>query len=545
MPKQRLPDIPEDINLFEIPRKKPPAEVPPPPPPSSPPPAPQVRGPGRGGPPAHNSESAAPGPHTNQQAKYWEQKVREHAAENLKLHQKLQAVTKHRDELLTVLSTQQQGGAALEEARAALEAESVNVRQLEQQLTHLQARLHDLTGKTAEKDQQLAHSAAELGRVRAELETQAADRAAALAELREQLATARETAERAEVSLRAEAAKARESAADLANLRLTHLELQRQWEESRKTAAELGKRNDELEQRLADRVGEVQHLRSELDRRGTSYADEFALRARLKEELRIEYNARLANEQEVTERLRRQNDELAARLRDLETANRNLDRRASEREEAESVLTRQLHATQAAAEKAQTNYGKEAARANKLEKTLEGLKLSREELSEKLAAERKEAAKFKRKAEQLEERVARTEETLKRTKADLERQISARKRLADGGAPAGELADMDQRVRETVGAIARATADLEAERRRLESAAFQSRVPSLDATRIGQAFANSLRSQLRPSAENLMQSIRELLGYALENDQKRLAETALENALVIQAGLQEANTPPE
>src|SRR5687767_11594424 len=114
MPKQqRIPDIPEDINLFEIPRKKPPAEVPPPPAPA---PAPaQTRGPGRGGPAAHNAhnnESAAP--HTNQQAKYWEQKVREHAAENLKLHQQLESITKHRDQLLTVLSTQQQGGAALE-----------------------------------------------------------------------------------------------------------------------------------------------------------------------------------------------------------------------------------------------------------------------------------------------------------------------------------------------------------------------------------------------------------------------------------------------
>lgn len=521
--------------MFQIPRKKAPGEQPPA----------QVRGPG-----ANASASAGGGPEssppkTDSQAKYWEEKVREHAAENLKLHQQLDSITKHRDQLLNVLSAQQQGGAVLEEAKAALEAEAVNARQLEQQLAHLQSRIQDLTSRATEKDQdaaaarqraaamehQLTQGTAELARLRTELDAQSAEQGTLTSELRQQLAVAREASERAELALRDQTARARESMADLASLRLAHTELQRQWEESRKATAELGKRNDELEQRLADRASELQHLRTELDRRGSSYTDEFSLRSRLKEELRHEFNARLAAEQEATARLRRQSEELHARFEEMESAKRELERRAAEYGSLEAALTKQLHASQAATDKAQTNYGKEAARASKLEKTLESLKQAREELHEQLVAERKESAKFKRKVEQLESRVDKSEENLKR----------ARKRVAEGGGQPGDLSDMDLRVRDSVSALARATADLETERRRLESAALQSRLPSLDATRVGHAFVNSFRNQLRPSADNLMHSIRGLLDMSLQSEQKRLAESALENALVIHAGLQEGS----
>ena len=42
-----------------------------------------------------------------------------------------------------------------------------------------------------------------------------------------------------------------------------------------------------------------------------------------------------------------------------------------------------------------------------------------------------------------------------------------------------------------------------------------------------------------------MNSIRELLESSLGSDQKRLAEAALENALVIQAGLEQAGSQGE
>ncbi|HKQ40025.1 MAG TPA: hypothetical protein VJ063_18250, partial [Verrucomicrobiae bacterium] len=439
----------------------------------------------------------------------------------------------------SVLSNQQQGGAEVEEMRTALEAESVNARQLEQQLAHVQQRVQEFNGKLAEKDQevatarqrsaalehQLTQNTADLSRLRSELETQAAEHATAMSELRAQLTEAKQNAETAESSLREQTARARDASADLANLRLAHHDLQRQWDENRKSFADLNKRNDELEQRLSDRVGEIQHLRSELDRRGTSYADEFALRARIKEELRHEYNARVAAEQEAAAGLRRQNLEAQERLNESLKELDTLKRRSIEFTSTEAGLAKQVQAAQALADKAQANYGKEAARANKLEKTLESLKQNKEELQEKLSTERKDASKFRRKAELLEKRLL--------------------KKRGGGGSESGEVGDIDLRVRDSVSALAKATADLEAERRRLESAALQSRLPSLDATRVGQAFANSLRSQLRPSADNLMESIRRLLESSLESDQKRIAETAFENALVIQAALGDANSQSE
>lgn len=519
-PPQKLPEIPPDINLFEIPRKKPPAtEAAAAPPPPSP------------------SHSATPGK-GDSQMKYWEQKVKEHAAENLKLHQQLDAVTKHRDQLLGVLSNQQQGGAEVEEIRTQLEAESVNARQLEQQLAHVQQRVQEFNGKLAEKDHevatarqrgaalehQLTQSTADLSRLRSELETQSAEHATTMSELRAQLTEAKQNAETAENSLREQTARARDASADLANLRLAHHDLQRQWDENRKSFAELNKRNDELEQRLTDRVGEIQHLRAELDRRGTSYADEFALRARLKEELRHEYNARVTAEQEAAAALRRQHLEAQERLNEVLKELDALKRRSIEFTSTEASLAKQMQAAQALADKAQTNYGREAARANKLEKTLESLKQNKEELQEKLSTERKEASKFRRKAELLEKRLS---------------------KKRGGTTDTGEVGDFDLRVRDSVSALAKATADLEAERKRLESVALPSRLPSIDATRVGQAFVNSLRCQLRPSADNLMQSISRLLESSLESEQKRIAETAFENALVIQAALQEGQSQPE
>ncbi|HZO84774.1 MAG TPA: hypothetical protein VFC26_06150, partial [Verrucomicrobiae bacterium] len=156
----------------------------------------------------------------------------------------------------------------------------------------------------------------------------------------------------------------------------------------------------------------------------------------------------------------------------------------------------------------------------------EALKQSKEELQEKYSAERKEASKFRRKAELLEKRLA-------------------KKRGGDVVAVLGEGSDIDLHVRDSVNALAKATSDLEAERKRLENAALQSRLPSMDAMRVGQAFANSLRSQLRPSADSLMDSMRRLLESSLESDQKHIAESAFENVLVIQAALQEPNSQTE
>jgi ABC-type transporter Mla subunit MlaD len=97
------------------------------------------------------------------------------------------------------------------------------------------------------------------------------------------------------------------------------------------------------------------------------------------------------------------------------------------------------------------------------------------------------------------------------------------------------------RVRDCLNALAKATSGLEAERRRLENTALH----SLDASRIGDELVKSLRSQLRPSADHLLQSIRRLMDSTFESGQKRLVESVLEDAQRIHAGLQERDLQAE
>src|SRR5262245_18328555 len=122
MPKpHRINEIPEDMNLFRIPKKKGPRED-----------GAQVSGHQVSGHQVGSGHTLNPYPRSggcggmDQQAKYWDQKVKVHAEENMKLQAKLASIIKHRDHLLTVLSSQQQGGAQLDETKARLEAEESN-----------------------------------------------------------------------------------------------------------------------------------------------------------------------------------------------------------------------------------------------------------------------------------------------------------------------------------------------------------------------------------------------------------------------------------
>ena len=70
-------------------------------------------------------------------------------------------------------------------------------------------------------------------------------------------------------------------------------------------------------------------------------------------------------------------------------------------------------------------------------------------------------------------------------------------------------------------------------------AALQAGYSSSDAARVGRTFVNSFRSQMRPPAENLVQSIRTLLDSPLPEEQKKVVETAHQDALFLQANLKE------
>jgi len=170
---------------------------------------------------------------------------------------------------------------------------------------------------------------------------------------------------------------------------------------------------------------------------------------------------------------------------------------------AKDDFASRIAAAEETADCAQNAYKREISRAERLEKELIALRKAKNELTERLRDEQSEAAKSK-----------------------------------------GQAA-MDRRVRESVNALGRATADLEKERRRLEQLASQSRLGAADLARVGKAYLQSFRTQLRTPADHLIVSIRRLVSLSLDQDQRKLAEAALEHAVVLHTKLAQEPVMPD
>ena len=80
------------------------------------------------------------------------------------------------------------------------------------------------------------------------------------------------------------------------------------------------------------------------------------------------------------------------------------------------------------------------------------------------------------------------------------------------------------------------------ERKGLEAQAIQSRYSSLDASRVGAAMVNKFRDRIRQPIDKLTQSARRLLEVQLEDEQKKLVESLLKNALLLQTSVRESGT---
>jgi hypothetical protein len=135
---------------------------------------------------------------------------------------------------------------------------------------------------------------------------------------------------------------------------------------------------------------------------------------------------------------------------------------------------------------------KEAARGNRLARQLAVLRKARTQLTTRLEKEQQSAADAKRRCKQFEVRANRTATELDQAKAELEKQM-----------------------------------------------AMHSSQDTVDAARVGRAFVNGFRGQIRPPTDTVVQSIRSLLETPLADEQKRLVESAHQNALIVQANLHE------
>jgi chromosome segregation ATPase len=424
----------------------------------------------------------------------------EHAVSEAQLRQQVEAAKAAAqsaqaafNEETNIFSRSQEKVNALQRERDELNARLAGEQQTVTSLKRLNDRL----------EEQLRDSVAQVTRLKSELELRATERSARENELVKQLAAAKTASEQAEASAKEATARAARLESELAPLRHVRTELSDKLAAEQRAAAEARQHAQEQQRAWAEAVRELERVKRELQQHKTEMA------SGIREELQVAQSA-VAQAKEELAVVRRTKDDLASRIAGAEET----------------------------ADCAQNAYKREMARADRLEKELISLRKVRTQLTERLKDEESEAERSKLRVKELEERVSRSVTDLDRARSELDKQMVRRQRLGETGAalPA-ELAAMDKRVRDSVNALERATTDLEKERRKIESAASQSRIGSAEIARVGKAYLNSYRSQLRGPADSLISSIRRLVSLSLDQDQRKLAEAALEHAVVLQTKL--------
>jgi PAS domain S-box-containing protein len=270
----------------------------------------------------------------------------------------------------------------------------------------------------------------------------------------------------------------------------------------------------ELERRVRDTVGSLAHVTADLETERS-------------ERRRVEH--RLAT---LTSQLEQMHLDLKQHL-ESERANQ---ARVTE-------LEQQVRDRERALVRLRADLQKETANRDVVEQQLQAVGDMGAQLRQYLSLFEESKKVFKRTQEQLEGKLHTTQESLAAAEAKLQKEIAERHGLeASLSAAQRSLNDQyEQKVLE----LARLQSDLQVEqleRKRLEGDAHQSRYASLDSTRIARTMLNSLRRQLHDAIDTLMQATRRLLQISSEGEQKKLVQSVLESALLLQSSLEESSS---
>jgi chromosome segregation protein len=339
------------------------------------------------------------------------------------------------------------------------------------------------------------------------------------------------------------------------------------------TAKELRKQVEDLEGRLRESASELAKVQSQLE-------SEVSTRTRL-ESTRQENDSQAVREElaqirekeaghaaEIAEMERRVRESvvtltrLTAELEDERTERRRVEQRSS----VQTTQLEQLHAD------LKTHLEIQQGTQNRLNEIEEQLRTREDELAgvradfQKELADRKLAEEqlgavgdmsnqlrdylgmfqeskqvFQHSQETLEKRLDACLKSISKYESKLSKEGAERKRLEE------ELAEAQRALREESEKNSTEMAKLKSqlqieqlERKRLEGEGLQSRVASLDSTRSSRTMVNSLRRQIRKPVESLMQATRRLLDADLDKDQKKLAESLLESAILLQNTVQDS-----
>ena len=411
-----------------------------------------------------------------------------------------------------------------------------------------------------ELEKRLRASAADLQQAKVELEKQAAERGRLESESLRLLEAAQATAQQ-----------------ELENLRRERETLTNKLTAEQQAAADSKRRSEEFEDRLSHSAAELERVKAELNQHAQERARlEFEYRSfndtkeALATELRALRENEAAHKAEITElegRLREGIASLARLTSDLETE-RGERCRIEQRAASLAAESQELH------EELKQHLGSEQAAQQRVAELLQQLRehedavtrlnadLQREMVERQSAEEQLRVSgdisaqlrnhlslldeakqTFAIREGELESRLQSSLNALRESESTREKGMNACRRLEE----ALETAQREYQRRDENNAIElsklKSLVQVEqVERKRLEADAIQSRYSSLDSARVGRAMVNNFRSRMRERVDNLIQSSRHLLAVKSDEEQKKLIESLLENALFIQTSLQENGT---
>lgn len=177
------------------------------------------------------------------------------------------------------------------------------------------------------------------------------------------------------------------------------------------------------------------------------------------------------------------------------------------------------------------------------EARLEKEKTERERLAAGLEEAQRELQSQTRKREMLEQELQAARETLQNREARLQKESAERQRLSQARESL-QNAVPDNPERDLEFSKLKSALQLEqVERKRQETQLARTRQKALDAVHSARALRASLRRQVREPVDNLVHASRSLLELELGEQQKKLAESVLQDVLLVQTRLREPGLP--
>jgi hypothetical protein len=460
--------------------------------------------------------------------------------------------------------------------------------ELEQELASLRQAMEDFSGSfdqqqnaAAAADKRVQDLEQRLSQSAADLEKHQVEQIEAQAQLRQEVETANAAHQQSEVARQEAQARCAQLELELDRLRQERAELASQLAQEQKVSAESSTRLKQLEAQAATgepgSSAEIRELEQQVRQGVAALARATADLAREKGERQrsqqrtTELNSRLQELHEDFSRTLQAQRENLERIGALEEEQRqtrqDLDRRTADLEQLQAEYrlneeelqkanesNAQLRKDLSFFEEANKKFGGSrqelqdrleanlnAAREN--DSRLQQEVAERQRLGDALETAQREVQNQARRYEALEQELKAARETLQQREAKLQKEATERQRLNEAQNSARRnLWDGSERDLE----LSKLQSSLElgqVERKRLETELARARQSALDAGHAARSLRTALRRQIREPFDNLVHSTRSLLELELGDEQKKLAEAALQDVLLVQTRLREPDLP--